>query len=213
MAVPAGPPPVVQQVAQRFAETSRGIVSFRLHRVFDVHAGFSSRREDLLMDGVSQDGAIAKVHISSYTIDGKPADASAAAALAQSYEHPKLTDVFNPPFDLRFVAAYQYQASGPQKIAFTATVRDGAHGNGSFVYDAGNNVLSYIYQPSVLPPHASYGQVTDRRAEVLPGYWAVTQETQEYKGSYGPFPGAGTVQITYSNFHRFTDLQSAVHAI
>jgi hypothetical protein len=206
-------PPVVQQVAQRFAESSRGVVAFRLHRVFDVHAAIRSRHEDLVMDGVYQDGSIAKVRISSYTIDGRPADAATQASMVQAYEHPRPTDVFNVPFDPRYVAAYQYQLAGAQKITFTSAVHDNAHGNGSMLFDANNNVVSYTYQPNVLPPYAKYGQVTDRRAEVLPGYWAVTQETQEYKGSYGPFPGAGTVQITYSNFRRFSDLQSALNAI
>jgi hypothetical protein len=213
MTLPPGAPPDLTLVAQRFAETSRGVVSFRLHRTFEVHAGFSSRHEDLVLDGISSDGVVTKVHISSYTIDGKPADAATQAALTQSYEHPNPSAVFNAPFDSRYVGAYQYASAGPQKIAFTSNLQDAAHGNGSFSYDAGDNVLTYTYKPNVLPPHASSGSVTDRRAEVLPGYWAVTQETQDYKGSYGPFPGAGTVALTYSDFRRFADLQSALQAL
>lgn len=200
-------------VAQKFAETNRGIVSFHLHRVFDVHAGFSKRHEDLVMDGVYSDGAIVKVHVSSYAIDGKPVDAATQTTLVQSYERPGPAAVFNLPFDPRYVAAYQYQSAGPQKIAFTSSLRDAAHGNGSFSFDATGNVLSCTYQPNVLPPHASSGQVTDRRSEALPGYWAVVEETQQYKGSFGPFPGAGTVEITFSDFHRFADLQSALRAL
>jgi hypothetical protein len=213
MAIAASPPPAVQLVAQRFAQTTRGIVSFRLRRTFDVHAGFSSRHEELVMDGVYQDGAVVKVRIATYTIDGKPADATTRASVVGAWEHPKPTDLFRAPFDPRYVGEYQYQISGPQRIAFSSTVHDAAHGNGNFTYDANDNVLSCTYQPNVLPPHARYGQVTDRRAEVFPGYWAVTQEAQEYKGSYGPFPGAGVVQMTYAQFRRFGDLQSAVRAI
>lgn len=213
MVTPPGAPPAVGLVAQRFAETSRGIVRYHLHRVFDVHAGFSKRHEDLVMDLVSSDGQIVKVHILSYTVDGKPADAATQTTLVASYEHPDPGAVFNLPFDPRYVAAYQYQNAGPQKIAFTSSVRDAAHGNGSFSFDASGNVLNYTYQPNILPPHASFGAVTDRRSEVLPGYWAVVQETQQYKGSYGPFPGAGTVDITFSDFHRFTDLQSALRSL
>jgi hypothetical protein len=210
---PPSPPPALTLVAQRFAETNRGIVGFHLHRVFDVHAGFSKRHEELALDGIYSDGAIVKVHVSSYTIDGKPADAATQATLVQSYEHPAPGAIFNVPFDPRYVEAYQYQSAGPQKIAFTSSLRDPAHGNGSFSFDDGGNVLSYTYQPNVLPPHASFGQVTDRRSEALPGYWAVVEETQQYKGSYGPFPGAGTVDITFSDFHRFTDLQSALRSL
>ncbi|HZY97322.1 MAG TPA: hypothetical protein VFE35_09480 [Candidatus Cybelea sp.] len=213
MVAPPNAPPALTLVAQRYAETNRGVVTFRLHRIFDVHAGFSSRHEDLVLTGVYADGAIAKVRVVSYTIDGKPAGAAAQAALEQAYEHPSLTDAFDLPFDPRYFSAYQYQSAGPQKIAFTSSVRDAAHGNGTVSYDADGNVVSYTYQPNALPPHASFGEVTDRRSEVLPGYWAVIQETQQYKGSYGPFPGAGTVQITFSDFRRFPDLQSALRAI
>jgi hypothetical protein len=199
--------------AQRYAETSRGIVGFSLHRTFDVHAGFSSRHEELVMDGIFEDGNVVKVRISLDTIDGKPVDTATRASVEKGYEHPLPTDVFNAPFDHRYLNAYQFQMAGPQQIAFSSTLSDAAHGNGTFSYDASGDVLSYTYQPNVLPPHASFGEVTDRRAQVLPGYWAVTQEVQQYHGSYGPFPGAGTVEITFSDFRRFSDLPSALRAI
>lgn len=213
MVIPPGAPPELTLVVQRFAETTRGIVSFHLHWTMDVHAGFSGRHEDRLIVGISDDGAIVKVRVLSYTIDGKAAGDAAQAALEQGYEHPKPGDLFNAPFDPRYLGEYQYQSSGPQKISFTSNLRDAAHGNGSMSYDAADNVVDYTYQPNALPPHASSAEVTDRRTEVLPGYWAVTQETQQYKGSYGPFPGAGTVQSTFSDFRRFADLQSALRAI
>jgi len=55
--------------------------------------------------------------------------------------------------------------------------------------------------------------MTDRRAQVLPGYWAVTRETQEYRGSYGPFPAAGTIEVTFSDFRRSSDVQSALRSL
>jgi hypothetical protein len=210
---PPDAPPALALVAQRFADTSRGVVSFHLHRVFDVRAGFSKRHEDLVMDGVSSNGQIVKVHVSSYTIDGKSADVATQATLVQSYEHPGPTALFNLPFDPRYVAAYQYQSAGQQKIDFTSSLHDAAHGNGSFSFDENGNVISYTYQPNVLPPYAHYGEITDKRSETLPGYWAVVQETQQYKGAYGPFPGSGTVEITFSDFRRFTDLGSALRSL
>jgi hypothetical protein len=200
-------------VAQQFAETTRGIVGFRLHRVLDVHAGFQSRHEDLVLVGVYDDGAIAKVHILSYTIDGRPASSSDGATMERAYEQPKAGDAFHPPFEARYAAGYSYRQDSPQTIAFTSPLRDGAHGNGTFAFDADHNVVWYTYQPNALPPHASSGTILDRRAEVLPKYWAVTQETQQYSGSFGPFPGAGTEQVDFSDFSRFPDLQTALHSI
>ncbi len=206
-------PPALIEVAHRFAATSRGIVAFRLHRVFDVHAGFSSRHEDLVLNGIWQNGRVVRVRVVSYAIDGKPADDATQTALENQYEHPAPNTVFALPFDPRNLRAYHYQSVQPGKIAFTATLRDATHGDGTFSYDGANNVVAYSYQPGALPQYAKFGVIADRRSEVLPGYWAVTQETQQYKGTYGPFPGAASVQITWSNFRRFSDLQSAAAAL
>jgi hypothetical protein len=211
--LPAGAPPAIATIAQRFAETSRGVVGFQLHRTFDARAGFSSRHEDLVMSVIVADGSIAKVHVSSYTIDGKAASAAAVSGVEHSWENPKPGDAFAAPFDARNFSGYQYQAGGPGTIRFTSTVHNAGHGNGSFTYDAQGNVLSCVYQPNALPPHARSGEVSDRRAEVLPGYWAVTEETQNYKGTVGPFPGTGTVQVVYSGFQRFADLPAALRSL
>lgn len=200
-------------MARRFTQTTRGIVGFRLHRVLDVHAGFSGRHEDLVLSGVYDDGTIVKVRVVSYTIDGKPADATADAEMEQAYDSPKAGDVFEPPFDSRYTDGYSYRQDGSQTIAFTANARDAAHADGSFTYDGAYDVVSYTYQLSVLPPHAHWGEITDRRSEALPSYWAVTEETQNYRGSYGPFPGAATEQVDFSDFRRFADLSSALNSL
>jgi hypothetical protein len=203
----------VVQVAERFAQGTRGIVAFRLHRVLDVHAGFSRRREDLVLNGIYQNGTIVKVRVVSYTIDGKPASAADQAAMAAAYQNPKPGEVFEPPFDGRFIGEYSYRQDVAGTIAFTSSVQNAAHGRGTFTYDADANVVSYTYQPNALPPHASYGTITDTRSEVLPHYWAVTRETQLYKGSYGPFSGSGTEQVDFSDFRRFANLRSATSAL
>jgi hypothetical protein len=212
-ALPPGAPPALAQVAQRYAETSRGVVTFRMHRLFDVHGALQSHREDLVMDGVYDDGATVRVRVDSYTINGKPASAAQVSSLEQSWDNPKPSDVFAPPFDARNLGAYQYATGSPTTIDFTSTVNDAGHGRGSFTHDAQNNVVSITYQPNALPPHATSGEITDLRSEVLPGYWATTQETQQYRGSYGPFPASGTVQNTFSNFRRYPDLSSALRAL
>jgi hypothetical protein len=200
-------------VAHRFVETTGGIVGFRLHRVLDVHAGFSHRHEDLVMTGIYQDGTTVKVRIVSYTINGKPASASADAAMTKAFEHPKPGTAFQPPFDPRYTGGYSYRTAGPSTIAFASGVRDEAHGSGAFAYDASHDVVWYAYQPNALPAHATFGTILDQRSEVLPNYWAVTHETQQYKGHYGPFAGAGLQEADYSGFSRFPNLESALRSL
>jgi hypothetical protein len=208
--LPGGAPPELGDVAQRFLQTTQGVVAFRMHRTFDVHGGFSSRHEDLVLQGVYDDAALVKVRVYSYSIDGKAASAADVSSLEQAWDHPKPGDVFAAPFDPRNFDAYQYQNGSPSTIYFNSAVHDAGHGRGSFTYDAQSDIVAYTYQPNALPPHATSGEITDLRSEVLPGYWAVTQETQNYKGTYGLFSAAGTIQITFSDFRRFPDLQSAL---
>ena len=82
--------------------------------------------------------------------------------------------------------------AGPSTIDFTSNVHDAGHGNGSFTYRRAEATSFRVpISPMRCPPHATSAEITDRRSEVLPGYWAVTQETQQYKGNYGPFAGGG----------------------
>ena len=184
-----------------------------MHRVFDVHGALQRRHEDLVMNGVYEDGALVRVRVVSYAIDGRPASASEIAGVEQSWNHPRPSDVFAPPFDPRNAGAYQYRSGGDGAIAFSSSVSDAGHGSGSFSYDAGGNVISYTFVPNSLPPHAKSGTIADRRSEVLPGYWASTEETQQYKGTYGPFAASGGIQITYSDFRRFSNLTDALSSL
>lgn len=186
---------------------------FAMHRVFDVHSAFQGHHEDIVMRGVYDDGTTVRVKVYSYTINGKSASAQDVSSLENSWEHPKPEDVFAAPYDPRYLDAYQYQTGGPSTIYFSSNVHDAGHGHGRFEYDAQGNVVSITYEPNVLPPHASSGTITDLRSEAIPGYWASDQETQEYKGSYGPFAASGTLQITFSDFRRFPDLASALQAL
>ncbi len=203
-------PPVLEQVAQRFAATTRGVVSFHLHRVLDVRAGFSHRHEDLSMHVICVDGTIVRVRIERYTIDGKTASTADTASMAQAYQAPRPGQRFRVPFDAHYQTEYQFAASAPETMSFTSAFRDAAHGSGSFTYDTSYNVVSYSYQPNALPPHASAGTISDKRAEVLPGYWGLTHETQDYKGSFGPFSGRGHEDVDFSDYRRFADMQSAL---
>lgn len=206
----AAAPPALVRVAQRYLQTTRGVIGFSLHRVLDVSAGFSHRHEDIVMHGIVRDGKVVRVRILSYTIDGRAAGADARAAMAQAYENPGPGQRVALPFDPANFAQYRYRQDGPQTIAFTSNVRDAAHGDGTFTYDGADNVVSCTYAPNALPPHATAGVVVDRRLQVLPHYWAVTQETQEFKGRYGPFAGSASEEVDFSGFTRFPTLDRAL---
>lgn len=121
--------------AASLPQTSGGYVTFRMHRVFDVHGAFQSRHEDLVMDGLYADGVLVRVRVVSYSINAKLASAAEISRVEESWNHPKAGDVFAAPFDPRNFAAYQYRSNGATAIGFTSSVDNGGHGSGSFDYD------------------------------------------------------------------------------
>jgi hypothetical protein len=206
-------PAIVARIAQQYARTTRGIVGYRYDRDFSVSAGPTSRHDRLVFEGVNANGAVVRVRIVQDVVNGKTASAADAAQTANSYEHPKPGDVFEAPFDPRFVRRYSFRVLRSRKIAFAPVHPVYGTGSGTFLFDARDNVTSYDYAPSVLPPHATTARIIDRRRQVLPGYWAVTSETQTYGGHYAIFGASGQVRITVSGFRRFPNVAAAVRAL
>jgi hypothetical protein len=153
----------------------------------------------LVFNGEYDHGDIAKLRVISYTIDGKAAGAQQRADAQKQYD--RLTP-FQDPFDPRYVGSYTYRLLQPGIVAFRSTVRDGVHGNGTFAYDASKDVTSYTHTLNLLPKYVSAATIHGERAQVLPRFWAVTAETQQYIGYYFVFSGAATVRMVYSDFHR-----------
>ncbi|MBV8147647.1 MAG: hypothetical protein JO092_00985 [Candidatus Eremiobacteraeota bacterium] len=202
-------PAVVSAIAARFAQSQKGVVAFRVHRVFDVHAGPSSRHDDVVFKGVYVNGLLVQMHIVSYTIGGKEADTQQAAQFENDWLHPKPSDIFHAPFNPQYLNEYRYQLNGEGVVAFSPLLTDAAHATGTYTYDQRDDLLAYTYTPCVMPQYAKSGMIWDRRAEVLPNYWAVTHETQQYKGHYALWNGGATVDITWTNFRRYPSLGQA----
>jgi hypothetical protein len=209
----ADAPPAVIRAAREFERTTRGIVTFMYDRNLSVSAGPMRRHDELAFYGVSVDGRLVKVRVVRDTIGGKNADASQVASTAHSYEHPKPGDVFEAPFDPRFLARYSYRVLNEHTIQFAPLHPAYGLGSGTFTIDAHANVVGYRYAPSVLPSHATSGSIVDERRQVLRGYWTVTHETQSYSGSYTVFGANGTVQIGITGFRRYPNLAAAERAV
>lgn len=213
MAVTATPPPAIVRIAEQTRRSERGIVGYRLHRVFDVHAGPFGRHDEFELAVISVDGKTDSVRVLRYTIGGRQADDKARAALKSQYEHPNPQDLFARPFDSAYLAEYRFEQIDPRTFRFVPFTRDSRHGEGRFSVDADGNVVSMTYTPGVMPQHASSGSITIARAQVLPKYWMQTRETHEYRGRYAIFSGSATVSIEASGFTSFADVASARAAL
>jgi hypothetical protein len=209
----AAVPAIVAQAAQIAARAQQGIVGFRLHRAFDVHAGPFHRHDDMEFAGVYEDGRLIKVRILHQQIGGQETDDATKSKTEHGYEHPGPNDVFARPYDERHLNDYADDLLPDGTIRFRALVRDPAHGDGTFSVDAAGNVLTVHYTPCVMPPYAHAGTVDQRLAEVLPGYWTLTLEQHHYTGRYFVFSGEATATIDQSRFVRFSDEAAALQAL
>jgi hypothetical protein len=206
-------PPAVVAIAQRVHSQEQGAVTYRLRRVFDVHAGPMHRHDERTLEIASDGDTIVKVRVVQELIGGKAADAKQTAQLEDQYEHPNPGDVFHRPFDLRYMNEYTFETVDPQTYRFSSAVHDGSHGNGTFTVDSAGNVVKYEYTPYVLPQYTHSGTISDTRAQVLPNYWFVTQETQQYSGRYAIFGGGASVSITFDSFRRFANAGAAAASL
>ncbi len=209
----ATPPPAIVQIADRTRNQERGIVVYRLHRVFDVHAGPSHRHDDSVLGIVSQDGTTVKVRVVRATIGGKSADASTSAQIEHQYEHPAPGDLFDRPFDPRYMNDYSFQQAGADSWHFSSSIHDSSHGDGTMSLNAAGDVVKYQYRPYVLPKYSTSGTVTVDRSQVLPQYWAMTRELYQYSGHYAIFAAAATADITYDSYARYPTLAAAEAAL
>jgi hypothetical protein len=206
-------PPAVVQIAQRVSNQERGVIVYRLHRVFDVHAGPMHRHDDYLLAIAANATQTLKVRVIHATIGGKTADAATVSKIEDQWERPKAADVFHRPFDPRYLGEYTYDVVDPQTYHFTSSIHDAAHGSGTFTVDAAGNVVKYQYTPNVLPPYTSSGTIYDTRSQVLPAYWGLTGETQQYSGHYAIFGGGATTVLTFDGYARYTDSAAAIAAL
>lgn len=202
-------PAIITQVAHQTAQDQNGVASAQYTRTFDVHAGSASRHDHMIFTAVYSSGDLVHIHITTDTLGAKDATSSQLAQTKSDYEHPKATDQFRPPWDPRYLNEYTYRVIDPTTIAFTSLVADKAHGSGTFTIDAQDHVTAYRYTMSANYEYVTTGTVSGERAQVLPGYWAVTHEVQQYTGKYGLVPGGATTDITQASFRQFASLSDA----
>ena len=156
----------------------------------------------MVFTAVYDNGTLVGVHILEDTQGGLPASASQRSQTEAQYEHPKPGDLFRPPWDTRFVDEYSYRVVDASTVAFTSLVNDTAHGSGTFTTDPQGDVLTYQYAMSANLPYVTHSAISGQRAEVVPGYWAMTHELQDYSGKYKGIPGGATTEIAQSGCHR-----------
>lgn len=217
-------PNLVERATAKYAANVRGVIGMQRHFSTVLHSGSIHHTEEsdsgLLMNGGSY------VKIKYYRI----ADDGRAFTLSEIDRRDKQTNqdwtvgkiFFKEPYDRRFVRDYQFQepqactACPPGVVAvnFASAVQDTQHGVGTMWIDASSaRVVRLTYIPNVLPPHATFGTVTEIGGQAMPNVWYVVRIEGTYKGQAFIVKGTGTFTGTFDHFRRFTTLRAGAKAL
>ncbi|MHB8231218.1 MAG: hypothetical protein ACYDG0_10640 [Vulcanimicrobiaceae bacterium] len=209
----AAVPPIVERAARLAARDHREIVGYRVEQRSHYAAGFIHGDSDVVLAVAFEGDRLLKVRVLRDVQNGRPASAADRAAIERQIAAANPADGFAVPFDARHFGEYRFTGAGPSTVAFHSLVRDARHGDGTFTVDAAGDVVQMTYVPDVLPKYATGGTVEERRAPVLPGFWATVREVQRYVGHYGPLHGSATVTSEESGFVRYATPAAAVAAV
>lgn len=222
---PATPvPPLVLRAAAVYAGNVRGIIGMQRHFSTVLHAGPLNHTEESDSGQLMNDGSFVKIKYMRIADDGKAFSAQQIAQRdAQTNQDWAVGKIFfREPYDKRFMGEYTYappQActacpNGTVSVTFGSAIKDTQHGNGTMWIElATGRVDRLTYIPNVLPPHATFGTVTETSGSAMPNVWYVTRIDGAYQGRAFILKGTGTFTGVFDHFERFSTLTQGEAAL
>lgn len=207
MSVPA----IVERAAQVAHNDHAGIVGYRVEQTSQIDGGPIHRYARVVLVAAYENDKLIRVRVLKYVDNGK--DAGDAARRELEAQLTKSGEGFAVPFDARHFGEYAYDSPDGRTVRFTSGMRDQHHGEGQFTVGDGGHVTALSYRPFALPDHATSGTIDEKRAEVLPGFWATIHSAQHYIGRYLLIHGSAEIVTTESQFVRYTTRTEAETAI
>jgi len=214
---------VARRVAETYAAATHGIVAFDVTTHTQLRAG-PFRRDDL-EDGayVAVDGKPVRKRVIRY-LDGRHAASSDDLQRLSAKPDPPLTRFgMRLPYLTEGVDAYAFDApregDGGTVIAFRATIRDEAHGDGTMTLDSQYRPVRVVFHPAKLPPkHEGTATVTEATVTVefgivATGRWEVTRLVHAFSGRYGPLGARADATTSYDAYRFFPTVELAHAAI
>lgn len=217
-------PALVLRAAAVYAGNVRGLIGMRRHFSTVLHAGPIHHTEDsdsgLLMNG----GAFVKLKYFRIADDGKAFNAQQIAQRdAQTNQDWTVGKIFfKEPYDRRFIGDYVFDPPqacaacpvGTVAVNFGSGTKDTQHGSGTmWIEQATGRVDRLTYIPNVLPPHATYGSVTETSGNAMRSVWYVTRIDGSYRGRAFVLSGTGTFTGVFDHFQRFSTVTKGEAAL
>jgi len=217
-------PALVLRAATVYAANVRGVIGMQRHFSTVLHAGPVHHTEESESGYLMNDGSFVKIKYVRIVDDGKAFSAQQIAQRdAQTNQDWTVGKIFfKEPYDRRFIGEYVF---GPPKacvacpkgtvaVTFGSSIHDTQHGSGTMWIElATARVDRLTYIPNVLPPHATFGTVTETSGWAMPNVWYVTQIDGAYRGKAFVLSGTGTFTGVFDHFRRFSTVTQGEAAL
>lgn len=224
-ATPSGAvPALVLRAAAVYTTNVRGIIGMQRHFSTVLHAGPVHHTEESDSGILLNNGSFASAKYYRISDDGKAFSAQQIAQRdAQTNQDWTVGKIFfKEPYDPRFTADYTFEPPqacaacppGTVAVIFGSSVKDTQHGSGTlWIEQASGRVDKLTYIPNVLPPHATFGSVTETSGWAMPNVWYVTRIDGSYRGKAFVLSGTGTFTGVFDHFRRFSTVAQGQAAL
>lgn len=217
-------PDLVVRAANVYTANVRGVIGMQRHFSTVLHTGSVHHTEESESGQLMQNGAFVQIVYYSIANDGRAFTKSQIAQRdAQTNQDWTVGKIFfKEPYDRRFTKDYRFEQpqacgacpAGTLAVNFASTIQDTQHGSGTMWIDAASaRVTRLTYIPNVLPPHATFGTVTEIYGEAMPGVWFVVRIEGTYQGRAFLLKGTGTFTGVFDHFRRFATVASGKAAL
>jgi hypothetical protein len=217
-------PAIVLRAGAVYAANVRGIIGMQRHFSTVLHAGPVHHTEESDSGYLMNDGSFVKIKYARIADDRKAFSAQQIAQRdAQTNQDWTVGKIFfREPYDRRFIGEYVFSPpqacaacpKGTVIVAFGSGFQDTQHGSGTMWIElATGRVDRLTYIPNVLPPHATFGTVTETSGWAMPNVWYVTRIDGAYKGKAFVLSGTGTFTGVFDHFRRFSTVTQGEAAL
>jgi len=217
-------PALVLRAAAVYEVNVRGIIGMQRHFSTVLHAGPIHHTEESDSGLLMNEGSFVKIKYFRIADDGKAFSAQQIAQRdAQTNQDWTVGKIFfKEPYDRRFIGEYVFNPpqacaacpAGTLAVNFASGAKDTQHGSGTmWIEQATGRVDRLTYIPNVLPPHATFGTVTETSGKAMPNVWYVIRIDGAYRGRAFVLSGTGTFTGAFDHFRRFTTVTQGEAAL
>jgi hypothetical protein len=217
-------PVLVLRAATVYTSNVRGIIGMQRHFSTVLHAGPVHHTEESDSGYLMNNGSFVKIKYFKIADDGKAFSAQQIAQRdAQTNQDWTVGKIFfKEPYDPRYVGEYVIDPpqpctacpAGTVALTFGSGIQDTQHGSGTmWIEQTTGRVDRLTYIPNVLPPHATFGSVTETSGWAMPNVWYVTRIDGSYRGKAFVLSGTGTFTGVFDHFQRFATVTQGEAAL